>query len=311
MSERLHSYSQIIALGHKALPPDFMDGVVLVEEKIDGSQFSFGVALDGELRCRSKGQEIHVDEPEGMFKLGVETVRTLAPSLTPGWVYRGEYLQKPKHNAIAYSRVPERNVILFDIDRSGGQDYLPYEEKCAEAARLGLELVPKFFQGRIESLDDLKAMLDRESCLGGTTPEGFVLKRYDLFGVDKKVVMAKYVTEAFKEVHASEWKKANPTRLDVMQEIIASLRTPARWQKAVIHLRERGTLEGSPKDIGALLREVPDDILKECEGEIRDRLFAYAWPHIRRGVTAGFPQWYKDQLAETAFAPTVPGAHND
>src|SRR5512133_2491405 len=104
MSEAIHSYSQIFALGHKALPPDFMDGVVLVEEKIDGSQFSFGVAFDGELRCRSKGQEINVDTPEGMVKLGVDAALARAPDLTPGWVYRGEYLQTPRHNAITYSR---------------------------------------------------------------------------------------------------------------------------------------------------------------------------------------------------------------
>ena len=306
MSEKIHSYSQIFALGHKALPPDFMDGVVLVEAKIDGSQFSFGIDFDGELRCRSKGQEVNVDEPEGMFKLGVNTALALAPDLTPGWVYRGEYLQKPRHNAITYSRVPKGNIILFDIDRSGQQDYLNYDEKRTEAGRIGMEVVPEFFEGRVESLDALKALLENESCLGGAKPEGFVLKRYDLFGQDKKTVMAKYVREEYKEVHRKLWKADNPSNKDIVQRLIESFGTPARWQKAIIHLRERGELEGSPKDIGALLREVPDDVLKECEQEIRDRLFAYAWPHIRRGVTAGLPQWYKDELAKSAFVDIAP-----
>ena len=130
-----------------------------------------------------------------------------------------------------------------------------------------------------------------------------MLKRYDLFGPDKKTVMAKYVREEYKEVHRKLWKADNPSSKDILQRITESFGTEARWQKAVIHLRERGVLEGSPKDIGALLREVPDDVLKECEQEIRDRLFAYAWPHIRRGVTSGLPQWYKDELAKQAFAP--------
>ena len=297
----IHSYSQIFALGHKALPADFLSGPVLVEEKIDGSQFSFGIDMDGELHCRSKGAEINVDEPEGMFKLGVDAALAIAPDLNPGWVYRGEYLQKPRHNAITYGRVPARNVIIFDIDRTGGQDYLGYDEKRTEAWRLGLEVVPEFFSGVVTSLDHLKEFLGGESCLGTAHPEGFVLKRYDLFGVDKKVVMAKYVSEAFKEVHKKLWKADNPTKKDIIERLVETYATEARWQKAVIHLRERGAIEGSPRDIGALLREVPEDVLKECEQDIRDKLFAYAWPHIRRGITTGLPQWYKDTLAQQAF----------
>lgn len=298
---RLPSYSSIFALGHRALGADFLHGPVLVEEKIDGSQFSFSVDADGNVSCRSKGAVIEVGEPEGMFKAGVEAVKLLAPDLTPNWVYRGEYLQKPKHNTIAYSRIPAHHVILFDIDR-GGQDYLSYDEKRTEAGRLGLEVVPVFFDGALENLEALKALLEQDSCLGGAKPEGFVIKRYDRFGEDKKTLMAKYVTEAFKEVHSKEWKAANPSRMDVVQSLIAQYQTPARWAKAVQHLREAGQLEGSPKDIGALLREIPTDIQKEAEQDIKDALFAYAWPHIKRGVTAGFPQWYKDELAKSAFS---------
>jgi len=297
---RLPSYSSIFALGHRALGSDFLAGPVLVEEKIDGSQFSFGIDADGVLSCRSKGAEINVDAPEGMFARGVETAKALAPDLTPGWTYRGEYLQKPKHNTIAYARIPALHVILFDIDR-GLQDYLNADEKRTEAGRLGLEVVPTFHEGPLDSLEALKALLERESCLGGAKPEGFVLKRYDRFGEDKKTLMAKYVTEAFKEVHAGEWKKSNPTPSDIITRIAEQHCTVARWQKAVQHLREAGTLDGSPRDIGALICEVPADVRKECEQEIRDALFAYAWPHISRKLTAGLPQWYKDELAQSAF----------
>jgi hypothetical protein len=39
-----HSYSSIYALGHKALAELFMEPV-LIEEKVDGSQFSFGACV--------------------------------------------------------------------------------------------------------------------------------------------------------------------------------------------------------------------------------------------------------------------------
>ena len=55
MMDSWHSYPQIYALGHRYITELLLDPV-LVEEKIDGSQFSFGVfEVEGEhqLRCRS------------------------------------------------------------------------------------------------------------------------------------------------------------------------------------------------------------------------------------------------------------------
>ena len=42
METSWHSYPSIFALGHRALAELFLDPVV-VEEKVDGSQFSFGL----------------------------------------------------------------------------------------------------------------------------------------------------------------------------------------------------------------------------------------------------------------------------
>lgn len=293
------SYPSIYNIGHKAAA-DLFNGDVVVEEKIDGSQFSFGVTSDGTLCTRSKGKDMHPDAPEAMFARACETAKALAPSLQAGWWYRGEYLQKPKHNSLAYARVPAQHVILFDVS-TGDQSWLSPEEKREEAARLGLECVPVIFVGAVRDAEHLLSFMREESCLGGVTPEGLVVKNYARFGADKKTLMGKYVTEAFKEVHAKEWKASNPTRADVIQDLIATYRTDARWRKAVQHLREAGTLEGSPKDIGALLKEVPADVRKECEAEIKEELWRYAWPQIQRGITAGLPQWYKEQLLTSAF----------
>lgn len=297
----IHSYSSIYALGHAAAA-DLLADPVVVEEKIDGSQFSFGV-VGGEVVCRSKGKQLVLDAPEKMFATAVREVLALHTEhgLTPEWIYRGEYLQSPKHNTLAYERVPARHVILFDID-TGGQRYLSPDEKRAEAARLGLEVVPTLYVGRLESLEQVKALMAATSCLGGVTPEGIVVKNYSRFCRDKKTLMGKYVTEAFKEDHKLAWKASNPSKGDVIERLIEAYKTEPRWRKAVQHLREAGTLEGSPRDIGPLLKEVPADILKECRDEIAAKLFEYAWPQIARGVVAGFPQWYKDEIAKQAFA---------
>lgn len=294
----ISAYSSVYAIGHKAIEALF-SGPVIVEEKVDGSQFSFGV-YGGELRCRSHHAQLLLDHHDSMFSAAVETVRRLAPLLRDGWTYRGEYLQKPKHNTLAYDRIPNQHIIGFDI-MVEPEGYLDYDAKAAEFARIGLETVPLLFNGVVTNFDMFKAFLDRVSILGGSKIEGVVCKNYALFTQEKKVAMGKYVSEAFKEVHAGEWKKNNPVGRDIIQKIIEQYKTPARWSKAVQHLREAGQLDNSPKDIGALMREVGEDILKECKGEIIDILFAWAWKNIQRGVTAGLPEWYKDELAKSAF----------
>lgn len=302
MNSSWHSYPSIYALGHRCVEDLLLDPV-LVEEKIDGSQFSFGVFenADGlDLRCRSKGAQLNIIAPDGMFQRAVDTAKALQGKLRVGWTYRGEYLMKPKHNALAYDRIPKDHVILFDIN-TGEESYLSYDEKKAEAERLGLEIVPCMFNGTITDLQHFRSMLDTVSCLGGQKIEGVVVKNYQRFGKDKKVLLGKFVSEAFKETHAREWKAANPNRVDVVEALIASLKTDARWHKAVQHLREAGKIEDSPRDIGLLMKEVPTDVEKEEVEYIKSKLYEWAWPQIRRGIIGGLPEWYKEQLLKKQF----------
>jgi ATP-dependent RNA circularization protein (DNA/RNA ligase family) len=292
----IYSYPTVYALGHSAIR-DIFCGPVVIEEKIDGSQFSMAI-LDGELVCRSKGKELVPDAPEQMFVSAVETTRSL--ELHPGWVYRCEFLSKPKHNTLAYSRVPAKGLIVYDIG-VGLENYLGPDWKRQEAERLGLEVVPVLREGVVSGMVDLDSLLETDSVLGGTKVEGVVVKNYSLFTPEKKVAMGKYVSERFKEVHSADWRLRNPAKADLVQRLIEEYHTEARWEKGVQHLREMGMLEGSPRDIGPLIREVPADVRQECEQAIKDALFAYAWPMIQRGIVRGLPEWYKRRLAESAF----------
>jgi hypothetical protein len=179
-----HSYPSSYALGHRYIQKIF-DGNVLVEEKIDGSQFSFG-RFNGELKVRSKGKEMFFDAPEKLFKRAVEAVSKL--DLKDGYTYRGEVLDKPKHNALTYNRVPQDNVILFDINKDE-ENYLSRQEKELEALRIGLEVVPVMYDGVIDSPEFVKSFLDRESILGGQKIEGVVIKNYNQFGIDSTIMI--------------------------------------------------------------------------------------------------------------------------
>ncbi len=307
-----HSPQSIFNFGHKAIA-DLFKVEVQVQEKVDGSFFAFGwypEDLDFPLKIRSKGAVMHPDAPMAMFKRAVDTVVTLHNRglLRTGWQYRGEVLDKAKHNALAYDRVPNGHVILFDVLR-GEEDYLNYEELKAEGDRLGLEVVPQLYRGMVSSPEQLRGLLDTVSCLGGQKIEGVVIKPISPFyGPDKKVLFAKFVSEAFREVHKQAWGESNPTTGDIISQIVKGLKTQARWDKAVIHLKERGLITGdSLRDIGPCMQEIPKDIEKECREEITEALWKFAWPHIKRQVASGFPEYYKQRLLEAQFEQEAQG----
>jgi hypothetical protein len=316
------SYPSLYNLGHRILR-NLLTVDLVVEEKVDGSQFSFGkftvepgyaeadsIEIDGKtwaLKIRSRGAIMNFHTPPAMFRLAVETVIRLGEALTPDWTYRGEVLAKPKHNSLAYDRVPAGNVILFDV-QTGDQEFLSYEDKAQEALRLGLEVVPRLYQGRITSLEEFRRFLASDSILGGQKVEGVVIKQVapTLFCPDKKVLIGKFVSESFKEVHRQAWKDENPGQNDILSRLEGMFKTQARWQKAVIHGKEAGLVTGTPKDIGPLIRLVAPDVQTECEDEIKEALFKWAWPHLSRRLVIGFAEWYKEQLLQEQFESGSP-----
>ena len=298
MNNRLYSYPKIWNFGHPQVKEIFLDNVI-VEEKIDGSQFSFCI-INNEIKCKSKRVELNTDAPEKLFNKAVNTVRSIQHLLRDGWIYRCEYLEKPKHNTLVYDRIPKDHLIIYDINPSE-ESYLSPEEKTLEASRLGLETVPLLFAGKIDNIIQIHSLMDRISLLGGQKIEGLVIKNYFRFGMDSKVLMAKHVSEEFKECNSSNWKETNPNRSDVLETLINRYKSIPRWNKAIQHLQEEGKLTNSPKDIGLLVHEAQQDIKEECSEEIKEALYKWAIDKILRGSIAGMPEWYKNKLLEAQF----------
>lgn len=298
-----HAPQSIFNLGHRAVI-DLFTVPVQVQEKVDGSFFAFGIFpeyVGEELKVRSKGAVMIPDAPESLFKPAVKAVQDRLSLLHPGWQYRGETLVKPKHNSLAYDRTPKDNIILFDI-LTDEESYLPYEALKAEAERLGFEVVPQLYKGKVENAEQLRKYLETTSILGGQKIEGVVVKPLEpMYGPDKKMLFGKFVSEAFKEVHRKSWGESNPGPKDIVLRLGEQYANGARYQKALVHLREAGEIEDSPRDIGKLVKEIPADVKKECEDEIKEALFKYAWPHISRIIVREVPSWYKDQLLRKNF----------
>ena len=170
----INSYSKIYTLGHKYLE-HLLDGIVVVEEKVDGSQFSFKKVGD-DLTFRSRGANIYSQTTDKLFKGAVEYLVSIKDKIVDGWTYRGEVLHAPRHNILTYTRVPKHNIVIFDIDLSEGQNYLSPQGKAIEAMKLDLEVVPAFYTGEIKDKDGLASLLNEESFLGGCKVEGIVIK---------------------------------------------------------------------------------------------------------------------------------------
>ena len=290
----IRAFPKIFAMGTDYIL-DILKDEVEITEKLDGSQFSFG-KIEGQLYMRSKGQAIFAEAPEKMFESAVEHVLTIQDRLPHGIVFYNEFLQRPKHNVLAYERIPKNHLALFAMaDFSRDKFDMNYHEW---AEKLDIEAVPVLWRGKIENIEVLLELLEIDSVLGNEKVEGLVVKNYErpflLGGQPIPLMAGKYVSDKFKERHGqNRGKYGNKGRFLTFCE---SFRTEARWQKAVQHLRERGELENDPRDIGKLFKEVNIDIVEEEKDAIMKFLWKEFGKSIIRTATKGLPEWYKEQL---------------
>jgi len=293
----MDKFPKIWALGHKNIC-NLFNYDVEITEKIDGSQFVFGWDKDGVYHCRSKG--VMIDPEEGavpdLFQAVVEWSSTL-PHLSDS-VYYGEAMKGPKHNTLKYDTYPCNHFALFGMSNWEGDDHVvDHEQLTFQASVLECDVVPLLHKGKA-NFELVESLLGKESYLGGVKAEGVVVKAdvdYECMGRYIPIMCGKYVSEEFKEVH-----KSNPTYTSGksnVQDLFDLYRAETRWEKAIQHLQENGTLLGEPKDIGALMKRVNKDIEEECIDEIKEQLWKIYRKDFIKNSTVGLPQWYKHRLA--------------
>ena len=288
------------------------DDTLEVTEKLDGSQFGFG-KQNGEFFMRSRNNNLS-EIPSDMFsvimKYVEEKLKPAIMSMRNDCVFYGEYLRGQKSNVLKYDRIPKNNLILFGYFELIGGKVIASEHSTLEeyADLFDVEAVPLLWRGRAGDLTPEK-ILDlvktSNSVLGGDMVEGVVIKRYgDWYwrAADHTYPLraAKFVQDIFKEKasKAPEHRKAK----DCWAEFCESFRTEARWRKAVQRITEDGTITYTPKDIGALVKLVQEDVRSEDSELIQEMLWKFFGEPdcIKKSIT-GMPQWYKEQLALGTF----------
>lgn len=315
---KLRSYPKVWNLGSRPIE-GILGGYVIVQEKLDGSQIRWTWGNDGSLHVMSKnawqyGGPQGVVTPQPLFQPAIEHLLTVdVDRLWEGlqrfyprnrFTFYGETLAAPKHNVLAYNRVPRGNIALFDMEgnmnasmRDMAEPY-NYKRVLELAANLmGVEAVPQYHLDN-PSLADLQGLADEmPPMLGGDHVEGLVIKAYNK--IDSQfghIMMGKFVRPEFREKHSKEWKAS---KHDPIDRIVESLNTENRWRKAYEHLRDDGLLEHTPRDIGKLIAEVKRDVVEEEHDWIAEKLVEAFLPQIMRAVGRGLPEWYKQHLLKT------------
>jgi hypothetical protein len=297
MAKLIPSYPKILTLG-SVYTERALTGEVVIQEKIDGSQFSFGLNEDNELIMRTHHSQIVFGNVPKMFQSAVDYLLSIENKIkerySPDTYFYCEYLQKPKHNTLSYDKIPLNHLVLYDIleyNQWGSIDML------ALAARiLDIDLVPELCRGETNK-EQLQEFLNTDSYLGKEKIEGVVIKNYSehiLIGGNVYPLFTKFVQKSFKERNSKEWSKDK----DELKEYLESFNNTARWQKAIIHADELGCLTHTPKDIGMLIKNINQDVIDEEEENIKRYLFKYYWKNISHNCTRGFAEWYKLQLLE-------------
>jgi len=293
------AFPKILAIGDKQIDTLF-EGPVEITEKVDGSQFGFG-KVNGRLFVRSKGRELDLDNPDQMFTLGVNYVKSIHEKIPDNFTFYGEYLNKPKHNTLAYERVPKNNIALFAAYDYVSKEFHGISGVQPWADKFDVDTVPVIKTGHVTPEEVLEMVKGRVSYLGGQNIEGVVVKAYKpwlfLGQIPLTVMSGKYVTEAFKEVHHKSWKAEN-TGKGQLEVAISQYKSEARWNKAVQHLRDAGSLTGSPRDIGALVKEVQRDVAEEEKENIKETLWKIYGDKFLHKANDGLAQWYKDKLVK-------------
>lgn len=261
-------YHSIVRYGHKSTQDVLNKGdQIIIQEKIDGANASFAV-VDGELKCWSRNRELSMSNTlEGFYVWAKQNINV--DKLLEGVIYFGEWTAQHKVVYEGYTK----QFFLYDIFNLHLEEYVSFSMVRDEAKRLGLQLVPVFFEGEFESFDQLMSYVGKTELngkLGGeTSGEGIVVKNVayrDHFG---KQMFVKLVVDKFAEVQKQKAPK-DPKKHFTPEELkVRECVTAPRVEKQLFKMIEEGLLDRDygVEEMSRILKHVSplvaEDILKE------------------------------------------------
>ena len=292
-------YPKIHRLG-KEETEGILEGVVHIEEKIDGANVSIWFQ-DGEIHCASRSQRI----TEG-FNGFVDYVRNhpTLPKLFAAYPHLRLYGEWLVRHTIAYKETNYKQFYLFDVtsrtpetdaDPEAREEFWPREAVHQLAKDFDL-LVPEY-HGQLENptIEQLQPFVGKSVL--GEAGEGIVLKNMlfrDKFGNHN---YAKIVTEAFKEDNGVTFG-GNNKHSDTYWEMYITNKymTLARIEKCMNKIQPTVEHKLDMADIPRIANTAYHDMLTEEIWEIAKKVGTVDFKALKRVATKKAIQIYKDKL---------------
>lgn len=315
--EHLEHYPKVLHLEDlKYFDTQKADSEYIVEEKVDGSQFRFGI-IDGKRFYGSHNIDYNESRhPDKMFELAVKGANEILDTFTTvsidtentimrenkgSVVFFAEFLKSPRHNTLTYSRIPSHNLVIFDIAIDGW--YVSREVKESMAWAFGFETVPLLHSSKsFPSSALLDELIKQDSFLGNTRIEGVVVKNYDLYAERFNMVrplLLKYVRDDFKELNNKNWNEINPKSIEKVWDKMVNCQQV--YNKALQHIRESGKYTGELRDIAPMIEEIRKDVETEYKTLLIEAMWKFHEKELVRWITRGLPSFYKKYLYDEAY----------
>jgi hypothetical protein len=264
MSE-MKKYMDVVRLGHKTTVGVLNPGDrIIVQEKMDGANASFK-REGNKVLAFSRNTPLNSGNTLRGFYEWTQTLN--AEDLLESAIYFGEWLVRHK---LDYGDNMNQ-FYLFDIYNEHLQEYVHFSMVKDESRRIGLNLVPIFYEGEYQSFEHLMSFVGQSQL--GNQGEGVVVKNVNYKDRFDKQVFVKLVSDSFRETQKQKPPK-DPS--DVSQEMIfvSNFLVSARVEKLLHKLVDEGLLDEQfgIEDMGTILRllgqRVYDDMLKEERGSL-------------------------------------------
>ena len=276
-------YIKIRALGTDETEGIF-EGTCVVQEKVDGANFSFYVE-NNKLLVASRNMVMVDKKNSGNWKAMLpvtEAYNQHKDKFNPNYLYVGESTQR---HTISYTDIP--NFIGYDIWNEETESFLDWKDTKKEFASIGLPFIHVHFEreGSEITIEELRECIKNSAYKDGPA-EGVVIKNYNELDGHDRQMFAKIVTDEFKESNRKAFggidqpKKENNSTILIAE----TYGTNARIEKIIHKLVD----EGNKLDmslIPVLFNAVSEDIFEENAVEIYHTFDKIDFKHLR-GIVA-------------------------
>lgn len=182
---------------------DFLDGEVIVEEKVDGANLGLSVGEDGRVLTQNRGAYLSPDACHGQFRPLFRWLeprrRDLARMLGIDRILFGEWCHAV--HGLRYDALPDW-FLAFDVYDRRTRQFWSSDRRDELVRRLGLETVPRLAVGTFD-LASLTRLLG-PSRLGAASAEGVYIRKEDR---DRLVARAKLVRPEFAAGMEEHWSR--------------------------------------------------------------------------------------------------------